>query len=484
MPSSERSSIGLRAGLERLLVERLDAAARRPRSPAIRKVWPSFSSRRVARRGPAPASSTLGSLIAPPPPSRARSRAPSPSPSTARARRESSVSSGWKEQASTSPSRIATGWPSHSRQHLDPGAVRSIQGARMKTARIGSAPIAARTRGRPRSSAAGGRRRCGGPSASIRPRWSRVADDHPRAGAEDRPAGVGVGADRRLEPVALDRLRDRRALAAGDDEPVEAARARRASRTSTRVGAELAQHPHVGGEVALEARTPIRSGAPAPALTSRAAAAARPRRRAGRCRRRASARRGRSRRRATRSGSSKWVVASTIAFARPLGVLGLEDAGADEVALGAELHRQRGVGGGRDAAGAEERHRQPAALGDVADDLERRPQLLRLGRELLGVERCEAADPAGDLAQVADGLDDVAGAGLALGADHRRALADPAQRLAEVGGAADERDVEGELVDVVRLVGRASAPRTRRCSRPRAPAGPAPRRSGRSAPSP
>src|SRR3978361_1568523 len=64
------------------------------------------------------------------------------------------------------------------------------------------------------------------------------------------------------------------------------------------------------------------------------------------------------------------------------------------------------------------------------------------------------ADRAADLAQVADGLDDVAGAGLALGADHRRALADPAQRLAQVGRAADERDPERPLVDVVGLVGR------------------------------
>ena len=48
-------------------------------------------------------------------------------------------------------------------------------------------------------------------------------------------------------------------------------------------------------------------------------------------------------------------------------------------------------------------------------------------------------------AQVAHGLDDVAGAGLALGADHRRALADAAQRLAEVAAAADERDLERRL---------------------------------------
>ena len=56
--------------------------------------------------------------------------------------------------------------------------------------------------------------------------------------------------------------------------------------------------------------------------------------------------------------------------------------------------------------------------------------------------------------EVAHGLDDVAGAGLALRADHGRALADAAQRLAEVGGAAHERHGEGPLVDVVGLVGR------------------------------
>jgi hypothetical protein len=64
------------------------------------------------------------------------------------------------------------------------------------------------------------------------------------------------------------------------------------------------------------------------------------------------------------------------------------------------------------------------------------------------------ADAAEDRAGVADGLDHVAGAGLALGADHGRALADAPQRLADAGGAADEGDREGVLVDVERLVGR------------------------------
>ena len=51
-------------------------------------------------------------------------------------------------------------------------------------------------------------------------------------------------------------------------------------------------------------------------------------------------------------------------------------------------------------------------------------------------------------------LDDIPGPGLALGADHRRTLADPPQGLAQVAAAADERHPELVLVDVVLLVGR------------------------------
>ena len=51
------------------------------------------------------------------------------------------------------------------------------------------------------------------------------------------------------------------------------------------------------------------------------------------------------------------------------------------------------------------------------------------------------------------GLGHVAGAGLALGADHGRALVDAAQRLTEVGRAADERHGKATLVDVVDVVG-------------------------------
>ena len=52
------------------------------------------------------------------------------------------------------------------------------------------------------------------------------------------------------------------------------------------------------------------------------------------------------------------------------------------------------------------------------------------------------------------GLDDVARARLALRADHRRALADPAECLAEVPASADERHLEVVLFDVVDLIRR------------------------------
>ncbi|KAF4352118.1 hypothetical protein G4B88_015028 [Cannabis sativa] len=52
-----------------------------------------------------------------------------------------------------------------------------------------------------------------------------------------------------------------------------------------------------------------------------------------------------------------------------------------------------------------------------------------------------------------NGLDDVPGSGLTLGADHGRALANTAEGLTEVAAAADEGDPEVVLVDVIFLVG-------------------------------
>src|SRR5438552_10886985 len=100
--------------------------------------------------------------------------------------------------------------------------------------------------------------------------------------------------------------------------------------------------------------------------------------------------------------------------ARVLGCF--EDAAPDEVALGPELHHQRGVGGRRDAAGAEQHDRQLLRLRDVADELERDAVLGCLLTQLGLVETDERLDATGDLADVPDRLDDVPGAGLALAA--------------------------------------------------------------------
>jgi hypothetical protein len=54
---------------------------------------------------------------------------------------------------------------------------------------------------------------------------------------------------------------------------------------------------------------------------------------------------------------------------------------------------------------------------------------------------------------VADGFDDVAGAGLAFCADHGRAFGDATEGFAEAAAAADEGDAEEVFGDVVDGVG-------------------------------
>ena len=97
---------------------------------------------------------------------------------------------------------------------------------------------------------------------------------------------------------------------------------------------------------------------------------------------------------------------------------------------------------------------QTTVGGHLADEMQRGAELLGGGGQFAVVKRAEPLQLAVDLAQMADRLDDVPGPGLALGADHRRAFADAPQRLAEVGGAADEGNRERPFVDVVGLVGR------------------------------
>ena len=109
--------------------------------------------------------------------------------------------------------------------------------------------------------------------------------------------------------------------------------------------------------------------------------------------------------------------------------------------------------GGGDAAGGEVGDGELAEFGDHADELIGRAVELGGVVELFVAEDGEGLDLADDLAHVLDGVDDVAGAGFALGADHGGAFGDAAEGLAEVARAADKRGGEGVLVDVVGLVG-------------------------------
>ena len=72
--------------------------------------------------------------------------------------------------------------------------------------------------------------------------------------------------------------------------------------------------------------------------------------------------------------------------------------------------------------------------------------------QLLFIHGAGATDATHDRALVTDGLDNVAGAGLALGADERGTFGDAAESFAEITRAADEWDFEVVLVDVVVLV--------------------------------
>src|SRR3954454_20089250 len=140
-----------------------------------------------------------------------------------------------------------------------------------------------------------------------------VEHDHPRAGAEHGRAAADELAQRLRQPLALDAQRHRGRLAAGHHEPVEPLEVTRHAHLA-RLGAELAQEAAVGLEVALQrqdaderrrhyqprlARSCCSSSL---RVSSEVMAVPRP-----------------SDARATRSGSWKCVVASTIAWARVAG---------------------------------------------------------------------------------------------------------------------------------------------------------------------
>ncbi len=79
--------------------------------------------------------------------------------------------------------------------------------------------------------------------------------------------------------------------------------------------------------------------------------------------------------------------------------------------------------------------------------------LFRFGVQFFFAEHGENLHLLHDLADVLDGVDNVSGAGFALGANHGRAFGNAAQRFSEIARAADEWDFEGVLVDVMGFVG-------------------------------
>ena len=122
--------------------------------------------------------------------------------------------------------------------------------------------------------------------------------------------------------------------------------------------------------------------------------------------------------------------------------------------LRAELHHEGRVGGGGDTAGGEVGHWQFAGTGDHLDEFEGRAEVLRGSVELGFVEDGEGLHLGDDLAHVLDGVNDVAGARLALGANHGGPFRDATKCFAKVLRTADEGCGEGVLVDVVQLIGR------------------------------
>ncbi len=211
----------------------------------------------------------------------------------------SSVSSGWKAQASTPSPRIATGWPSKEAIASTPGPCSRTHGARMKTARSGSSPIPSTSRSasklcswRPKALRSA--------VASIRPRCSASQTISPaQVPKTGRPASWWARIAR-LEPGGLDPLRDRRALAAGDDQPVEALEVLRRADLA-RLGAEPRSISRWASNPPWTARTPISSVRP------RGPGAGRRRRRDRRSRAPPSPRPGRSRRpRPARGRRSAW----------------------------------------------------------------------------------------------------------------------------------------------------------------------------------
>ena len=272
--------------------------------------------------------------------------------------------------------RAATGWPSTSARISTPSPYSASHGARMNTARHRPFDLR-RSRGPPRSERIWRPNALRTHSVSMQPRCSRSSMIIP---AQVPSTGLPLRherAQRVAEPFALDAERHRRRLAARHHQPVEPVEVG-GHADLAHLGAEALQHLGMRFEVALQGENadyqprlasswPLFELARLERLHRHAEALGRVRDAL-----RVPEVRGRLDDRRRARGR----------------VLGLEDARADEHALGAELHHQRRVGRGGDAAGAEQR--RPAACRPrprPAHEIERRLQLLGRGRELHVVQR-------------------------------------------------------------------------------------------------
>mmetsp|Transcript_44003 Transcript_44003/g.91851 ORF Transcript_44003/g.91851 Transcript_44003/m.91851 type:complete len:266 (+) Transcript_44003:166-963(+) len=136
-----------------------------------------------------------------------------------------------------------------------------------------------------------------------------------------------------------------------------------------------------------------------------------------------------------------------------LGGIGrLEDATTHEHAIDPKLHAQGSICWSGNPTGREVHNWQLSCLLDLLQEVDGSANLLGVGEELVVIHHLHHSHLLVQRSDVPHGLDDIAGAGLALRADHAGSLGDAAQGLAKVAAAAHERNLELGLVDVVALI--------------------------------
>src|SRR3989338_1364310 len=135
----------------------------------------------------------------------------------------------------------------------------------------------------------------------------------------------------------------------------------------------------------------------------------------------------------------------------------LEYSRANEDAIDAQLHAERGVGRSRDASCGKIDYRQSSELCNSKEELRRDTVLDRsffyFLHLLLFQKFLQLGNPASDRANVPDRLDDISAPCFALGPYHRGAFIEPAHRLTQVARAANEAHGERGLVHVEFLIG-------------------------------